>query len=191
MLENSEPQERPLSHFLRKNLTFGYRPHVGQSCQLEERIAKHLRSSRHPTSESQLVHRHIAWLFAVGRSPRLAILDPAQVRSQGLMAELGWGQHMLRAGFELANNSVDFARLMSRDELEFCRDYRRANMQASDAVHEDLAIVNKCTCGHEDRWIDSAEHALFRTKRLRLTRIAAETQKCPGCGNDCESIGTS
>lgn len=160
--------------------------YVGQSCQVEDRIAKHLRSAQHLTADSQLVHRHIAWLFTVGRLPRLVILDTAQTRSQSLMAELRWGQHMLRAGFELANNSLDFARLMNGDELEFWFDYRRVHMQASDAVQEDVAIVHTCTCGHEDRWIDPAEHALFRTKRLRLARIIAETQKCPGCGNDCE-----
>lgn len=160
--------------------------YVGQSCQVEDRIAKHLRSSQHLTADSQLVHRHIAWLFAVGRLPRLAILDTAQTRSQSLMAELRWGQHMLRAGFELANNSLDFARLMSGAELEFWLDYRRALMQASDAIQENIAIVHTCTCGHEDRWIDPAYHTLSRSKRLRLARIAVETQKCPGCGNDCE-----
>lgn len=160
--------------------------YVGQSCKIEDRIATHLRSSQHLTADSRLVQRHIAWLFAVGRLPRVAILDTAQTRSQSLMAELRWGQHMLRAGFELANNSPDFAKLMSIPELEFWLDHSRAQMLASDAVREDVAIVHKCTCGHEDRWIDPAEHALFRTQRLRLTRIAAETQKCPGCGNDCE-----
>lgn len=160
--------------------------YVGQSCKIEDRIAAHLRSSQHLTADSRLVHRHIAWLFAVGRLPRVAILDTAQTRSQSLMAELRWGQHMLRAGFELANNSPDFAKLMSIPELEFWLDHSRAKMLASDAIREDLAIVHTCTCGHEDRWIDPAEHALVRTQRLRLTSIAAETQKCPGCGNDCE-----
>ncbi len=160
--------------------------YVGQTCEIETRIACHLRSPQHLTEESALVHRHIAWLFAIGRLPRLAILETVQNRSQSLMAELRWGQHMLRAGFELANNSPDFARLMSAEELEFWLDYRRSNMQANDAVREGVAIVHTCTCGHGDRWIDPADHALYRSKRLRLTRIAAETQQCPGCGNTCE-----
>lgn len=160
--------------------------YVGQSCKIEDRIAAHLRSSQHLTADSRLVHRHIAWLFAVGRLPRVAILDTAQTRSQSLMAELRWGQHMMRAGFELANNSPDFATLMSIPELESWLDHSRAKMLVSDAIREEVAIVHTCTCGHKDRWIDPAEHALFRTQRLRLTRIAAETQKCPGCGSDCE-----
>jgi hypothetical protein len=93
-----------------------------------------------------LVHRHIAWLFAIGRLPRLAILETVQTRSQSLMAELRWGQHMLRAGFELANNSPDFARLMSVAELELWLDYRRANMQANDAVREGVAIGSNSAC---------------------------------------------
>lgn len=160
--------------------------YVGQSCNVEARLAKHLRLPQHLTAESQLVHRHIAWLFAVERLPRLAILDTVQTRSQSLMAELRWGQHLLRAGFELANNSVDFAQLMSDDELEFWLDYRRAHMQASDAIQESVAIVHTCTCGHEDRWVDPADHTLRRSKRLRLARIIAETRECPSCGNDCE-----
>ncbi len=160
--------------------------YVGQSCNIETRIASHLRSPQHLTAKSPLVHRHIAWLYAVGRLPRLAILETVQTRSQSLMAELRWGQHMLRAGFELANNSSDFACLMDSEQLELWLDYRRGNMQANDAVQEGVAIVHPCTCGHEDRWIDPAEHALCRSKRLRVARIASETRRCPNYGSDCE-----
>ena len=45
-----------------------------------------------------MVHRHIAGLFAISRLPRIAILDTAQTRSQSLMAELRWGQRLMRAG---------------------------------------------------------------------------------------------
>lgn len=62
--------------------------YVGQTCEIETRIASHLRSPQHLTTESALVHRHIAWLFAIGRLPRLAILETVRTRSQSLMAEL-------------------------------------------------------------------------------------------------------
>lgn len=159
--------------------------YVGQSCEIQARIVCHLRSPQNLSTGSQLVHRHIASLFAAGRLPQLAILETVQTRSQSLMAELRWGQHMLRAGYQLANNSPDFARLMSDAELKLWFDYRRSQMLACDAVSEGIVIVHMCTCGHPLRWVDPGRHPLFRSTRARISQIAEATKRCPSCKNDC------
>lgn len=81
--------------------------YVGQSCEIEHRLRRHFRKSQKLNPDSQMVHRHIAGLFAIGRLPRLAILETAQTRSQSLLAELRWGQRLMREGYELANTSPD------------------------------------------------------------------------------------
>lgn len=110
--------------------------YVGQSCEIENRLRQHFRKPQKLNPDSQMVHRHIAGLFAIRRLPRLAILETAQTRSQSLMAELRWGQRLMRAGYELANTSADIQRLMGLPELEAWLDFRRSSMLASEAAHE-------------------------------------------------------
>jgi len=159
--------------------------YVGQSCEIEHRLRRHFRKSQKLSPDSQLVHRHIAGLFAIGRLPRLAILETAQTRSQSLMAELRWGQRLMRDGYELANTSADIQRLMGLPELEAWLEFRRSSMLASEAAHEGAIIVHRCTCGHVDRSIDPADYAACWSKRLRVCKIAIRTQQCPGCGEEC------
>jgi hypothetical protein len=160
--------------------------YVGQSCEIERRLRRHFRKSQKLNPDSQMVHRHIAGLFAVGRLPRLAILETVQTRSQSLMAELRWGQRLMRDGYKLANASADIQRLMGLAELDAWLDFRRSSMLASEAAHEGAIIVHRCTCGHVDRWIDPADYAACWSKRLRVCKIAVRTQQCPGCGDVCE-----
>jgi hypothetical protein len=160
--------------------------YVGQSCEIERRLRRHFRKSQKLNPDSQMVHRHIAGLFAIGRLPRLAILETAQTRSQSLMAELRWGQRLMRDGYELANTSPDIGRIMGVDELTAWLDFRRSSMLASEAAREGVVIVHNCTCGHVNRWIDPADYTACWPKRLRVSKIANLTQQCPGCGEDCE-----
>lgn len=160
--------------------------YVGQSCEIENRLRRHFRKPQKLNPDTQMVHRHIAGLFAIGRLPRLAILETAQTRSQSLMAELRWGQYMMRAGFKLTNTSPDICRIMDVDELTAWLDFRRRAMLAREAAHEGVVIVHSCTCGHVNRWIDPADYAACWPKRLRVSKIANRTQQCPGCGEDCE-----
>ncbi len=159
--------------------------YVGQSCEIERRLRRHFRKSQKLNPDCQMVHRHIARLFALGRLPRLAILETTQTRSQSLMAELRWGQHLMRAGFQLTNTSADIERVISHTELEAWLDFRRSSMLASEAAQEGAMIVHKCNCGHVDRWIDPADYAACWSKRLRVCKIAMRTQQCPGCGEAC------
>ena len=160
--------------------------YVGQSCEIENRLRRHFRKPQKFNPDSQMVHRHIAQLFAIGRLPRLAILETAQTRSQSLMAELRWGQRLMRDGYELANNSPDIGRIMGIDELTAWLDFRRSSMLASEAAQEGAVIIHNCTCGQVNRWIDPADYAACWPKRLRVSKIANRTQQCPGCGEDCE-----
>lgn len=159
--------------------------YVGQSCEIERRLRRHFRKSQKLNPDCQMVHRHIARLFAIGRLPRLAILETTQTRSQSLMAELRWGQHLMRAGFQLTNTSADIERVTSHPELEAWLDFRRSSLLASEAAQEGAIIVHRCTCGHVDRWIDPADYAACWSKRLRVCKIAIRTQQCPGCGEEC------
>lgn len=160
--------------------------YVGQSCEIENRLRRHFRKPQKLNPDSQMVHRHIAGLFAMGRLPRLAILETAQTRSQSLMAELRWGQRLMRAGYELANTSPDIGRVMDVDELTTWLDYRRSSMLASEAAQEGAMIVHRCTCGLADRWVDPADYTACWPKRLRVSKIAVRSQQCPGCGDVCE-----
>lgn len=160
--------------------------YVGQSCEIEHRLRRHFRKSQKLSPDSQMVHRHIAGLFAIGRLPRLAILETAQTRSQSLMAELRWGQRLMRDRYELANTSPDIGRIMGVDELTAWLDFRRSSMLASEAAQEGVVIVHTCTCGHVNRLIDPADYAACWPKRLRVSNIANRTQQCPGCGEDCK-----
>jgi len=159
--------------------------YVGQSCEIERRLRRHFRRSQKLNPDSQMVHRHIAGLFAIGRLPRLAILETVQTRGQSLMAELRWGQRLMRNGYELANTSPDIGRIMGVEELTAWLDFRRCAMLASEAAHEGVVIVHSCTCGHVNRWIDPADYAACWPKRLRVSKIASRTQQCPACGEDC------
>lgn len=160
--------------------------YVGQSCQVEIRLRQHFRSSRKLEGDSQQVHRRIADMLAVGRLPRLAILEIARTRSQSLIGELRWGQHMMRAGFTLANTSPDMIRPMEYDELDAWLEFRRRSMLASEAAREGAVIVHRCTCGRADRWIEPADYAACWSRRLRVLKIANGTRQCPRCGRDCE-----
>jgi hypothetical protein len=160
--------------------------YVGQSCEIENRLRRHFRKPLKLNRGSQMVHRHIAGLFAISRLPRLAILDTAQTRSQSLMAELRWGQRLMRAGYQLANTSADIARVMDPGELEAWLDFRRCSMLASEAAHEGAIIVHKCTCGHADRWVDPADYVKGWPKRLRVSQIAKRTRECPSCRQICD-----
>lgn len=160
--------------------------YVGQSCEIENRLRRHFRKPQKLNPDSQMVHRHIAGLFAIGRLPRLAILETAQTRSQSLMAELRWGQRLIRAGYELANSSPDIGQIMDIGELETWLDFRRCSMLASEAALEGAVIVHSCTCGHAERWVDPAVYAASWPKRLRVSRIAKRTQQCPFCWDQCE-----
>jgi hypothetical protein len=122
--------------------------YVGQSCEIERRLRRHFRKSQKLNPDSQMVHRHIAGLLAIGRLPRLTILEVVQTRSQSLMAELRWGQRLMRDGYELANNSPDIGRIMGVDELTAWLDFRRSSMLAIEAAQEGVVIVHSCTCGH-------------------------------------------
>lgn len=159
--------------------------YVGQSCEIERRLRRHFRKSQKLNPDSQMVHRHIAGLLAIGRLPRLAILEAVQTRSQSLMAELRWGQRLMRDGYELANTSPDIGRIMGVEELTAWLDFRRSSMLASEAAREEVVIVHNCTCGHVNRWIDPADYAAVWPKRLRVSKIANRTQQCPGCGENC------
>lgn len=160
--------------------------YVGQSCEIERRLRRHFRKSQKLNPDSQMVHRHIAGLFAIGRLPRLAILETAQTRSQSLMAELRWGQRLMRAGYQLANTSADIARVMDASELGAWLDLRRSSMLATEAAHEEAIIVHKCTCGHADRWVNPADYAKGWPKRLRVSQIAKLTKECPTCRQSCD-----
>lgn len=160
--------------------------YVGQSCEIERRLGRHFRKSQKLNPDSQMVHRHIARLFAIGRLPRLAILETTQTRSQSLMAELRWGQRLMRDGYELTNTSPDLGRIMGIDELTAWLDFRRCSMLASEAAQEGAVIVHTCTCGHVNRWIDPADYAACWPKRLRISKIANRTKECPGCGQVCD-----
>lgn len=160
--------------------------YVRQSCGIENRIRRHFRKSLKLNSDTQMVHRHIAGLFAISRLPRLAILDTAQTRSQSLMAELRWGQRLMRAGYQLTNTSPDIGRIMDDGELEAWLDFRRCSMLASEAAHEGAIIVHKCKCGHADRWVDPADFVKGWPKRLRVSQIANRTKECPSCRQVCD-----
>lgn len=159
--------------------------YVGQSCEIERRLSRHFRKSQKLNPDSQMVHRHIAGLFAIGRLPRLTILETVQTRSQSLMAELRWGQRLMRDGYELANTSPDIGRIMGVEELTAWLDFRRSSMLASEAAREGVVIVHTCTCGLVNRWIGPADYAACWPKRLRVSKIANRTQQCPACGEDC------
>lgn len=160
--------------------------YVGQSSQVEIRLRQHFRSSRKLEGDSQMVHRRIADMLAAGRLPRLAILEIARTRSQSLMGELRWGQHMMRAGFALANTSPDMIRPMEYDELDAWLEFRRRSMLASEAAREGAVIVHGCICGRADRLIDPADYAACWSRRMRVLKIANGTRQCPRCGRECE-----
>jgi hypothetical protein len=52
------------------------------------------------------------------------------------MAELRWGQRLMRDGYELANTSPDIGRIMGVEELTAWLDFRRSSMLASEAARE-------------------------------------------------------
>lgn len=160
--------------------------YVGQSSQVEIRLRQHFRSARRLAGDSQMVHRRIADMLAAGRLPRLAILEIARTRSQSLIGELRWGQHMMRVGFALANTSPDMIGPMEYDELDAWLEFRRRSMLASEAAREGAVIVHRCICGRADRLIDPADHAACWSRRLRVLKIANGTRQCPRCGRECE-----